>query len=93
MHLSFGIAIYLFINIELIRQELYKKCFVVRIFHNKITKFTDWRDNDKMIVTHIYLLLGCSYPFLLEEKGSFLLSVSGILILGVGDSFAALVGK
>ena len=75
MHLCFGIAIYLFINIELIRQEVHNKCWLVGVFHNRIKEFTDGRDNDYLIVTHIYLLLGCAYPFLLE-KGSFLLNVS-----------------
>lgn len=92
MYLCFGIAIYLFINIELIRQELHNKCWIVEIFDKKIRRFTDERDNEKMIVTHIYLLIGCGYPFLVL-KGSFLLKLSGILILGVGDSFAAIIGK
>ena len=48
------------------------------------------------VLTHLYLLLGCSLPVWLE---SFLVPVkssvrpmAGLLLIGIGDSCAALVG-
>lgn len=50
-----------------------------------------------MILSHIYLLIGCAYPILMETKSNnnaqdYILSISGCLIIGIGDSFAAIIG-
>jgi hypothetical protein len=53
------------------------------------------------VLTHLYLLLGCSLPVWLESfqtfqssrpSGSELRKVAGLLLIGVGDSCAALFG-
>jgi dolichol kinase len=55
-----------------------------------------------MIVTHIYLLMGCAFPptasFILLSGGVYnsewtLWSLSGVVFLGIGDSCAAVFGK
>ena len=55
-----------------------------------------------MVVTHIYLLIGCAYPFLqsymLLDGSVFpanwaLWSTAGVIFLGIGDTFAALGGR
>ena len=55
-----------------------------------------------MVVTHIYLLMGCAFPlcatFILIGGGVFpdnwvVWSLAGIIFLGLGDSAAAIFGK
>ena len=57
---------------------------------------------ETMILTHIYLLMGCAFPptatFILLSGGVFpaewaLWSLAGVIFLGVGDTFAAIGGK
>ena len=57
---------------------------------------------ENMIVTHIYLLMGCAFPvtasYILLSGSIFtnewtLWSLSGVVFLGIGDSFAAILGK
>jgi len=58
-----------------------------------LLKFTDERDSEDLIVTHIYLLLGFSFPifFSIILKND-LLAWAGIISLGIGDTFACLIG-
>jgi dolichol kinase len=60
------------------------------------------RRRETMIITHIYLLIGVSFPFIstyiLIGGGVFppnwaLYSLSGAIFLGIGDSAAAICGK
>jgi len=57
---------------------------------------------ETMILTHIYLLMGCGFPlaasYILLSGGIFpsewvIWSLSGVIVLGVGDSAAAILGK
>ena len=54
------------------------------------------KDNNEGIVTsHIYLLLGCSLPLYLSlthPATTVLLPYSGLIVLGMGDAMAAIVG-
>ncbi|AMD19665.1 HCL486Wp [Eremothecium sinecaudum] len=50
--------------------------------------FADYRDlKGPLIVSYIYLMLGVSFPLLVNQ------SLVGIISLGVGDSLASIVGK
>jgi len=60
------------------------------------------RRRETLIITHVYLLIGVSFPFIstfiLIGGGRFppnwaLYSVSGAIFLGIGDSAAAICGK
>ncbi len=62
------------------------------MFHRELCRFIDERDSYALIATHIYLLIGCALPFLVSPPSP-LVALSGVIILGLGDSFAALVGK
>ena len=57
------------------------------------SRFIDERDSNGVIATHIYLLIGIGFPVLVsiitEDSG---LSIAGIVSLGIGDSFASLIG-
>lgn len=60
--------------------------------HVFLTEFIDNRDLGPVILSHIYLLLGCASPVWLGSS-NVLASLSGILSLGFGDAAASLVGK
>ena len=71
--------------------------------HKFLKKYTDRRDSDKLIATHIYLLFGCAFSLwktgdIKEEAHNLpflphLMKLSGIIFLGLGDAFAAIIGK
>lgn len=57
---------------------------------------------ETMLVTHIYLLMGCAFPptttFILIGGGIFptewaIWSLAGVIFLGIGDTLAAVGGK
>ncbi|KAI3639836.1 hypothetical protein MIR68_002150 [Amoeboaphelidium protococcarum] len=60
-------------------------------------------DSGPMILSHLYLLIGCSLPLFItmyipnltsgNQNARVLASTAGIVALGIGDTFAALVGK
>ncbi|KAF8920229.1 hypothetical protein CPB85DRAFT_1429038 [Mucidula mucida] len=54
--------------------------------------FLDHRDNGTAILSHFYLLTGCAGSLWLETPSK-LLQFTGILVLGVGDALASIVGK
>lgn len=60
-----------------------------------LSPFTDHRDNGPIIFSHFSLLLGLALPiwiYPLTPKDSQLLPMSGLIGLGIGDSFAAIIG-
>ena len=70
-----------------------------------LTAFLDARDQGTLILTHIYLLLGCAVPIWLDaclprnvvesEPAAALRAAAphaGVLVLGVGDAMASVVG-
>lgn len=83
-----------FIIVETIR------CTKIEPFWNLVQvtfqSFTDEQDRGILIITNIYLLVGLSFPFWLESESSDTLDVipllSGVISIGVGDSFASIVG-
>ena len=103
MFLSYGVAVVLFLIVESIRFELSQseKSFA-RELNVALRRFTDSRDSGPLILTHIYLLLGCAFPTWLNDPwiGSYrhylyfnaLIPLCGVLMLGVGDTMASFIG-
>ncbi|EMR10772.1 hypothetical protein PNEG_00920 [Pneumocystis murina B123] len=104
----------LFSNISFsITFALFCICEVIRILalppygiflHSFLSQFTDERDNKgNIIVSYLYLLIGCACPLwldfigiTLDEQNQYQLklkAISGILCLGFGDSAASIIGK
>ncbi|KAI9336881.1 hypothetical protein BD770DRAFT_448642 [Pilaira anomala] len=90
LQLAFGVALSGFIYLE------YLRYFAVwpwgKSLHMFLTEFIDNRDLGPVILSHIYLLLGCASPVWLGCS-NVLASLSGILSLGFGDAAASLIGK
>ncbi|KAI9304697.1 hypothetical protein BJ944DRAFT_81742 [Cunninghamella echinulata] len=90
LQLAFGVALGAFIYLE------YLRYFALwpygKNLHTFLTEFIDNRDLGPVILSHIYLLVGCAVPVWLGSSNT-LASLTGILALGFGDSAASLVGK
>ncbi|SSD60474.1 uncharacterized protein SCODWIG_02235 [Saccharomycodes ludwigii] len=53
----------------------------------KLRSFADFRDNQgPIIISYIYLIIGCALPLLIDNQ------LWGVISLGVGDSFASIIG-
>jgi dolichol kinase len=57
--------------------------------------FVDEKDREgKLILSHIYLLIGFSFPIWISTSKKLHISeFSGLLTIGIGDTFASLVGS
>ncbi|KAI9258759.1 hypothetical protein BDA99DRAFT_100816 [Phascolomyces articulosus] len=90
LQLAFGVALGVFIYLE------YLRYFAIwpygKSIHMFLSEFIDSRDLGPVILSHIYLLLGCAGPVWLGGS-NLLASLSGIVALGFGDAAASLVGK
>lgn len=101
MKAGFSCSIALFILLEFIRitSDHFE---IIKMYGNFVkgyyqenshkTRFIDERDNDRLISTHIFLLLGCAYPFLIswesyKDEVNIIKAFAGITIIGIGDSF------
>ncbi|OCH95472.1 hypothetical protein OBBRIDRAFT_831028 [Obba rivulosa] len=90
MHLSFSAAFALFTFAEYVRYfALYPFGAAVHLF---MYEFLDNKDSGTAILSHFYLLTGCANSVWFEGP-SRLLEFTGILVLGVGDALASIVGK
>lgn len=93
------VAALLFIALEVCRACRAPLCHIQDRF---LSKYLDKREDISrdLVLTHLYLLLGCSLPVWLESFQTFqssrpsgsLRKVAGLLLIGVGDSCAALFG-
>merc|ERR1740139_447473 len=90
MALSYSIGVALLIVLESVRQN---------VPHGAINKFydsfRDEKDENDFVITHVGLVLGCAIPQWIHQSthsSSALLPLIGILVLGVGDAFGAVVG-
>lgn len=90
MHIAFSVGLASLIFLEYIRY------FAVVPFgkeiHLFLVGFLDGRDGGPIILSHLYLLMGCATPVWLAEH-HILAGLSGIFSLGVGDAMASIVGK
>lgn len=99
MVFAFNCVTVFMILIELVRYFFKEDVpFIKNTFETYFKSFCDSREQapHALIITHIFLLIGCSLPvnitFIFTNGGFFneywlLLSLSGIVFLGVGDSF------
>jgi dolichol kinase len=64
----------------------------------RMKQYVDHRDGGPLVLTHIYLLIGCTIPLALYRSEAIdfvdasLTPLSGVIILGIGDTMASLVG-
>ncbi|KAL9658656.1 hypothetical protein ABK040_006192 [Willaertia magna] len=100
MCLSYAIAICLFLLIESFRVQFilqHESNYFAKTLHFYLKQFTDSRDSGTFILTHIYLLIGCMLPtcveiFSHETTINYHRLLSGVLILGIGDTMASVIG-
>lgn len=89
-HLGFSLAFSAFILAEYVRYyALYPFGAVLHVF---MSEFLDHKDSGPVILSHFYLLTGCAGPLWLEGH-SRIVQQTGVLVLGVGDSLASVVGR
>ncbi|KAJ7510380.1 hypothetical protein B0H11DRAFT_2168715 [Mycena galericulata] len=89
-HLAFSVAFALFVFAEYVRYfAIYPLGAAVHLFMNE---FLDSKDGGTAILSHFYLLTGCAGALWLEGP-SRLLQFTGVLVLGLGDALASIVGK
>ncbi|TNY21389.1 dolichol kinase [Rhodotorula diobovata] len=87
--LAFSVAFSLFTFAEYARYfALYPIGGPLHIF---FSEFVDSKDGGPVILSHFYLLTGCAGGLWLEGRG--INRYTGVLVLGVGDSLASIVGK
>ncbi|XP_012555584.2 dolichol kinase [Hydra vulgaris] len=92
-----SLVFYAFIVTEIMRV---KKNTVGLFLNNFLEPFRDENDSGKFILSHVYLILGLSLPFwltpysILQSNSLKSLSIfSGVISLGIGDSFASIFGS
>ncbi|KIY64571.1 hypothetical protein CYLTODRAFT_90406 [Cylindrobasidium torrendii FP15055 ss-10] len=89
-HLSFSVAFALFTFAEYVRYfAIYPFGAMIHLFMNE---FLDHRDNGTAILSHFYLLTGCAGSLWFEASTK-LVCFTGVLVLGIGDALASIVGK
>ncbi|GAA5954161.1 hypothetical protein JCM21900_006948 [Sporobolomyces salmonicolor] len=87
--LAFSVAFTLFTFAEYARYfALYPIGAPLHIF---FSEFIDSKDSGPVILSHFYLLTGCAGGLWLEGTG--INRFTGVLVLGIGDSLASIVGK
>ncbi|CAE6516178.1 unnamed protein product [Rhizoctonia solani] len=89
-HLAFSLAFSLFTFSEYIRYfAIYPFGAAVHVF---LSEFLDEKDGGTAILSHFYLLTGCALPLWLESPWR-VLGMAGVIVLGVGDALASIIGK
>ncbi|KAJ3183930.1 hypothetical protein HDU87_006048 [Geranomyces variabilis] len=93
MHLAFSLALSVLILFEYIRHfYVWPLGIYVQDF---LAQFLDKRDCGPVILSHLYLLVGCALPVWLNRipQQVILGGLSGMLTLGIGDTMASIWGK
>ncbi|KAG1653927.1 Sodium-dependent noradrenaline transporter [Nymphon striatum] len=107
--LTSSAAFYLFVLLECVRFS--KAPLFSEIIQSSFKKLLDEKDQGFLVLSHIYLLLGCALPiwilpYFQESSKSVSFSIkhlfhhpeilpalSGVICLGIGDTFASVVGS
>lgn len=89
-------AIILFIVVEIVRSQ--KFTFLGSWLYDQLAFFQDFKDlKGPLNLSYIFLVVGVSIPIVYDlvilENGVTIVSFIGIISLGVGDSFASIIGK
>lgn len=93
LKLALSGAIFVFLVIESVR--IVRFPYLASFIDGYIEEFVDERDSGELVLTHIFLLLGCGIPvFLCNGSGvdGVTLKSSGIAMLAIGDTMASVVG-
>ncbi|KXS13399.1 hypothetical protein M427DRAFT_58640 [Gonapodya prolifera JEL478] len=94
LRLSFAVAQSLFIFLEILRFNRVPP--IADALDSYLKHFTAKTDMGPLVVSHIYLLIGCAGPVWLDRlaggEPNVTAALSGIIALGVGDSLASLIG-
>jgi len=97
MSLSYAIAFCVLIVMETLRAD-------APLLQSFYTAFIDDRkdDGEQIIVSHLFLIIGCAAPLWVSEilsnkispqSSSLLVAEFGVLCIGVGDAMGAVIGK
>lgn len=101
LKISLATASTLFIHLETVRFDYNEKRkgkgkfrdnYFMEVLNSFMERCRNDLDKGEMILSHLYLLLGCSIPFWLTNNLN-ISSFSGIISLGIGDSLASIGGK
>ncbi len=94
LKIALAVALTLFIYIETLRHDLSSKSKYAASLNLFMERCRNDLDRGEMVLSHIYLLLGCALPFWLNTASNLDLSCfSGVISLGIGDSLASIAGK
>eukprot|EP01063_Lacrimia_lanifica_P001425 TRINITY_DN10729_c0_g3_i1.p1 TRINITY_DN10729_c0_g3~~TRINITY_DN10729_c0_g3_i1.p1 ORF type:complete len:580 (+),score=202.18 TRINITY_DN10729_c0_g3_i1:49-1740(+) len=97
--LAFSVAFAVFVVVESLR--IAQVAPLARAVTSVMATYTDEKDLGTAVLTHIYLLLGCSSPvwyiFIAHHGGIFsakslLTAMAGVAVTGLGDACASVVG-
>ncbi len=93
LYLSSVVVLCLMLLLEHIRFRKLEP--IASLLKEAFAMFQDEKDQGQLVLTNIYLLVGVSLPLWLmsDLSGNPLPLLSGVLSLGVGDSFASIVGS
>jgi dolichol kinase len=98
---SFNCGVVLLVGLEALRASEVSSTVSTRL-NEYFRSFCGVREEKTLILSHIYLLLGCSFSvnmsFILLDGGFFngeisVFALSGVMFLGVGDAVAAVFGS
>ena len=93
MRVAISGAIFVFLVVESLR--LVQFPFVSSIIEQYVSGYLDEKDSGELILTHLFLLLGCGLPVLLCDLTGFTgmaVKVCGISVLAIGDAAASAIG-
>ena len=87
------IVSYFFIVFEFIRNFKFIKDFsLVKNINSFMIENIDYRDDDKFIVTHIFLMTGLISSLYYDNQGNDTFNYLSIIVLGIGDAMSAICG-
>jgi dolichol kinase len=93
MRLAISGAIYVFLVFESLR--IVRFPFIAKVIEQYISDFIDERDSGELILTHLFLLMGCGLPVMfcdMDGYNGFAVKVCGISVLAIGDAAASAIG-
>ncbi|XP_066271465.1 dolichol kinase-like [Branchiostoma lanceolatum] len=95
LYIASAAALGTFVLLEYVRMDRIQP--LGESLHTSLRVFVDEKDRGVAILTHIYLLLGCSLPLWLYPSaykiGTELAMYSGVISLGFGDTAASIIGS
>ena len=101
LYISTGVALALFTLLEVLRVAKIKP--FEAILQESVGSFTDHKDSGLIAFTPLYLLIGCALPMWIHPcpcgaadtaitGNNFIVLLSGIISIGIGDTCASIVG-